>query len=225
MTRLASAALAAALLSSTTVMAAQITGGPSAQNVIFTAIPGGLLVTSDISGTNLDIYSATDTANAGAGGAWFLNLDFTTGHGIGGLYTADPNTLASFKYVAADGDTLIEQISATTVQDDTNQPKVYGTGVTTDISGDPAFLAAFGPIGTTDTWDFIVNDIGGHLDALTGSAGATLSSFEKIVTASPVAEPASLAMLISGLALMLAGYLTRQSRRLRPDEQMAASAR
>jgi len=32
-------------------------------------------------------------------------------------------------------------------------------------------------------------------------------------------------MLISGLALMLAGYLTRQSRRLRPDEQMAASAR
>jgi len=221
MTRLASAALAATLLSSTAVMAAQITGGPSSQDVVFTATPDGLAVTGL---PQIDVHTATDTANAGVGGAWFLGLDFTTGHGVGGIYTANANT-AVFKYIAADGDSLTEQIGVTFVQDDTNQPKIYGTGVTTEIVGDPEFVAAFGPAGTNDTWDFVVNDIGTHLDALTGSAGATLSAFEKVVTASPVAEPASLAMLISGLALMLAGYLTRQSRRLRPDEQMAASAR
>jgi len=224
MIRLASAALAATLLSSTAVMAAQITGGPSAQDVVFTATPDGLAVGVGIGGPNIDVHTATDTANAGVGGAWFLGLDFTTGHGVGGIYTADANT-AMFKYLAEDGDYLVEQIGVTFVQDDTNQPKVFGTGVTTEITGDPAFVAAFGPVGTTDTWDFVVNDIGTHLDTLTGSAGATISAFEKVVTTSPVAEPASLAMLISGLALMLAGYLTRQSRRLRPDEQMAASAR
>src|SRR5207249_2112160 len=54
-----------------------------------------------------------------------------------------------------DGDTLTETWHITFIQDNTAQPKFFGTGVTTAISGDAAFLAAFGPVGTVDAFDWI----------------------------------------------------------------------
>ncbi len=184
--------VAALALTSCVAQAAQITYGPSVQDITFTkTVTGGLVVTVP----QLDM-AAFDTANAGLGGAWIFNLNFTTGPEAGGIFTADAN-MATFKYMAADGDALTEGISIIRVQDNTTQPKVFFAGTTTEISGDAAFLAAFGPVGAQDAGDWIMNDIGVILDALTGSASATVSAGEK--TPTPTSEPTTLGLLGTAL--------------------------
>jgi hypothetical protein len=40
------------------------------------------------------------------------------------------------------------------IQDNTPQPKFFGTGTVTKISGDASFLAAFGPVGSSHSFDW-----------------------------------------------------------------------
>jgi hypothetical protein len=102
---------------------------------------------------------------------------------------------------------ITESWHITTIQDNTPQPKFFGTGTTTAISGDAAFLAAFGPVGTTDTFDWIEMPLActtasncttlDRLATTTASASAPISSGEKLTSAVP--EPMSLALLGSAL--------------------------
>ncbi len=159
--------------------ASQITFGPSVQSITFTGDGAGNV---GVTIPQLDML-AFDTIHSGLGGAWFYGFQpFTVGPEVGGIFAS--NATGTFKYIANDGDTLIEDVILTQIQDNTPQPKFFGTGVTTFISGGAAFLAAFGPVGTNDQWDFITNPLSGGftLDALaltTDTATATVSAGEK----------------------------------------------
>ena len=177
--------------------AAQITFGPSNQSITFTGNGANSVAVSSPTLTG----SAFDTTNAFVGSFTLSALSFNAGPQSGGIFSAGANT-ETFTYANPDGDTLTETWHVSFIQDNTPQPKFFGTGVTTAISGDAAFLAAFGPVGTIDSFDWIEMPLTcsvpancATLDQLattTTSASAPISSGEKL-TAAP--EPASLALL------------------------------
>ncbi len=184
------------LLASSSAYADQITFGPSTQDVKFTGTATGLAV----SARQLD-FPAFDTINTGLGAGSIAGLDFTTGPESGGIFTANSNS-ATFQYAAANGDALIETIHVTTIQDSTEQPKVFFSGdAPSSISGGAAFLAAFsGP--SLGDW---INDIGVVLDALRGSAAATVSAGElKFTPPTGVSEPSMIG--IFGLGLLVISW-------------------
>ncbi len=191
--------------------AAQITFGPSNESITFT---GNGASSVSISSPTLT-GSAYDTANALVGSFSISALSFTAGPQSSNLFPAGANT-ETFIYSNPDGDTITETWHITTIQDNTPQPKFFGTGTTTAISGDAAFLAAFGPVGTIDTIDWIEKPLVctpaancttlDQLATTTASASAPISSGEKLTPAT-VPEPASLALL--GSALFGLGWLGR----------------
>lgn len=189
---------AALIVVSTAAQAAQITFGPSVQQITFAQEGAGLHVTAP----QLDA-PAFDTTSPVLGGVWILGLDFTTGPEVGGIFPANPSE-ALIKYMNG-SNLLIERISTTFVQDGATQPKVFGIGTTIQIEGDAAFLAAFGPVGTVDRWDFVVNDLGTTLDRLVTSASATISAGEKVPA---IPEPSTLGLL--GAALAGLGVVSRR---------------
>ncbi len=118
------------------------------------------------------------------------------------MFTPNANSF-EIKYQSG-SNYLLERVTATLVQDDTTQPKVFGVGTTTEVSGTADFVAAF-PVGSRDSWDFILNDLGVTLTNLVGSASATISTVEK--SSSVVSEPGTLALL--GVALVAAWWSRR----------------
>lgn len=144
-------AVALAALWASGAEAAQITFGPSIQSITFTGTGADAVMVSSSTLTGF----AFDTTNGNLGSFSLSGgFSFTTGPEIAGIFDAAANT-ETFTYANPDGDTLTEIWHLAMIQDHTPQPKFFGAGVIMAISGDPAFLAAFGPIGTTDLIDFI----------------------------------------------------------------------
>jgi len=211
------AAIALTALWGSGAEAAQITFGPSAQSITFTGNGANSVAVSSPTLTG----SALDTTNALVGSFSISALSFTAGPQVGGIFTAGANT-GTFTYTNPDGDTLTETWHVTFIQDNTSQPKFFGTGTTTAISGDAAFLAAFGPVGAIDSFDFIEMPLTcavpancttlDQLATATTSASAPISSGEKFATPIATPEPASLAIL--GGARLGVGWLGRRREKI-----------
>ena len=215
-TTLAAAAIALATLWGSGAQAAQITFGPSAQSITFTGNGANSVTVSSPTLTG----SAFDTTNGAVGSFSLSPLSFFAGPESSGLFNAGPNT-ETFTYTNPDGDTVTETWHITVIQDNTPQPKFFGTGIVTAISGDAAFLAAFGPVGTIDNLDWITMPLScavpancstlDHLAATTTSATADISSGENFPIRT--SEPGSLAAL--GSALFGLGWFGRRRRAIR----------
>ena len=134
------------LLWASGVGAAQITFGPSDQSITFTGDGANSVTVSIPTLTG----PAFDTTNSAVGSFTLSSKvqTYTAGPQINGLFAVQNNIL-TFVYRNPDGDTITETWTLNIIQDNTPQPKFFGTGVTTDISGDAAFLAttryAFAP--------------------------------------------------------------------------------
>ena len=120
-------------------------------------------------------------------------------------YPAGANT-QSFSYLGSDGDSLTGTLHWNFIQDNTTNPRFFGTMTVASRSGDPTYLAAWA-VGAIVPVDFTTSalplflGLPQTLDQLVAgerTAGVGISSGE-VGTLSPVSLPAALPLFVSGL--------------------------
>jgi hypothetical protein len=197
---------------STTADAAAITLGGSGQAITYTGTGTGAVTVTSPTLTGSAFFQGNPTLGTYSIGA----MSFTTAPQVAGLFAVPANTEA-FTFDAGI-DHLTGTITWNTIQDNTPQPKFFGTLTVTSFSGDAAFTGtwASNPVAKIDftsdvlqcsppsncvTLDFLATT--------TASATATISSGE-------VAVPAPLAGAgLPGLVAACAGLLGFARRRRR----------
>src|SRR3984893_17789442 len=117
-------------------LAAQITFGPSAQSI---TIPGNGATSVTVVSQQLTGL-ALDTSNGAVGTLSLSPLSFIAGPQSGGLFPTGSN-IETFTYSNPDGDMLTESWQILVIQDNTPQPKFFGSGTVTKISGDASFFS------------------------------------------------------------------------------------
>src|ERR1700732_540140 len=154
------ALVAGPLLWASGAQAAQITFANSAENITFTGNGAGALSISS------PVLSGSAFYDADPLGTYTISaMSFTTGvHTVTGNFVPNANS-ETFTFTGGDGDTLTQTITWTLMQNETYQPKFFGTGVVTVASGDAAFLADF-HVGATDRVDFLSMPASGGLTML-----------------------------------------------------------
>ena len=178
----------------------QITLGASSQSITYTSAGGGDITVS--------IPAASPSGNAffdsDALGTYSLgSSSFTAGPQASSLFPAGANS-ESFSFTGGDGDTVSGSISWSTIQDNTPQPKFFGTMTISSSSGDAAFLASFPNVsGTQVQIDLISNTLSGGftLDSLAASSSGTSSS-ATISSGEVPGVPEPNALVLVGLGLV-----------------------
>ena len=188
-----------------------------ADQITLFANVGGITLTG--TGTLVNVSVAAGTGD----GAAFQSLGNPTESGnftLGAVaFTAGPNAAEqypaganseSFSYLGTDGDLLTGTLHWNFIQDNTTNPKFFGTMTVASRSGDATFLAAWA-VGAIVPVDFTTSAIpgGGTLDQLVAAEATTtvgISSGE-VGTLSPVPLPGALPLFATGLgALGLLGW-------------------
>jgi len=181
-----------------------------ADQITLFANVGGITLTG--TGTLVNVSVAAGTGD----GAAFQSLGNPTESGnftLGAVaFTAGPNAAEqypaganseSFSYLGTDGDLLTGTLHWNFIQDNTTNPKFFGTMTVASRSGDATFLAAWA-VGAIVPVDFTTSAIpgGGTLDQLVAAEATTtvgISSGE-VGTLSPVPLPGALPLFATGLA-------------------------
>ena len=196
-----------------------------ADQITLFANVGGITLTG--TGTLVNVSVAAGTGD----GAAFQSLGNPTESGnftLGAVaFTAGPNAAEqypaganseSFSYLGTDGDLLTGTLHWNFIQDNTINPKFFGTMTVASRSGDATFLAAWA-VGAIVPVDFTTSAIpgGGTLDQLVAAEATTtvgISSGE-VGTLSPVPLPGALPLFATGLAgLGLLGWRRKKKARV-----------
>jgi len=181
----------------------------SADQITLLATVDGITLTGAGTLVNVSIAAGTgdgavfqSLGNPNENGTFTLGaVAFTAGPNLTEQYPAGANT-QSFSYLGSDGDSLTGTLHWNFIQDNTTNPRFFGTMTVLSRSGDATFLAAWA-LGAIAPVDFTTSAIpgGGTLDQLVGglrTAGVGISSGE-VGTLSPVSLPAALPLFVSGL--------------------------
>jgi hypothetical protein len=185
-----------------TAQAAEITMGNS------TAGQATFQGTGATGNLNVSLSATTGSALDGLGGVGTYTLSafgptLALHTAIPGVWDFPLGTTDTFTFTGTGGSTnmLSETFTFQSINDGSVNPHFAGTDVVNSISGSPAFVSAYGPVGHGSTFDITTNAVGTILDVLaltTNSESVSLSSGEVVPnTATP--EPASLALLGVGL--------------------------
>ena len=139
-------------------------------------------------------------------------LSFTAGpEDAGGLYPSIGANTETFSFTGQDGDSLTGTIHWNTIQDNSPNPKLFGSLTILTVSGDPTFTSAFLVSGPQSPIDMTLQSLGMTLDALvSGSHTATVGiSSGQVVSNVPL--PGALPLFVTGLVGL--GLLGRRKRK------------
>jgi hypothetical protein len=145
---------------------------------------------------------ASDTTEAGTGSytlTAFGPITFTSAGS--GVWNAPAGTTETFTYTNG-ANSLTGTFAIGSVNDGSVNPHFAGTDTVTAVNGSAAFTSAFGPVGSTSTFDYATLAVSTVLDTLamgTTSESVGISSGEIVPNPPKVPEPMSLALLGTGL--------------------------